>query len=83
MDGVRIGYVPSYLSEFVNRAMNLSGAQGVKVTVVHIGARSGPSHYRLLCRLAAQWPEGETPFSGDAFEPLVADGFLRLSRPLH
>jgi hypothetical protein len=73
IDGVRIGYVPAYLTEFLSRSADLHGEGAIDIVVEHLGERAGPSHFRLLCRLVAPWPEGQPPFSGAAFEPLVMD----------
>ena len=75
LGGAPVGYLPSYLSEFVHRSARTGSDEAIKVSVVHIGDRDGPSHFRLLCRLVAAWPAGQPPFAGKAFEPLVPEGF--------
>ena len=74
LDGERVGFVPAYLTEFLSRSAGLHGDGTINIFVEHIGERSGPSHFRLLCRLVVPWPEGQPPFSGQAFEPLVIEG---------
>ena len=71
LDGARVGFVPAYLTEFLSRSAELHGDDAISIIVEHIGERNGPSHFRLLCRLVVPWPEGQPPFSGAAFEPLV------------
>ena len=73
LDGARVGFVPAYLTEFLSRSAESNGGDAISIVVEHIGERSGPSHFRLLCRLVVPWPEGQPPFSGSAFEPLVID----------
>jgi len=47
-----VGYVPAYLTSLIHRPLDAYGSDAVQVNVEHIGDRNGPSHLRLLCRLA-------------------------------
>jgi len=67
-----VGYVPAYLTSLVHRPLDACGSDAVQVNVEHIGDRNGPSHLRLLCRLAARWPDDVPPLGGPDFEPIGA-----------
>lgn len=63
-----LGWVPAYLTSLISVPLGVLGPDAVDVTVEHIGDRKGPSHLRLLCRLAVQWPSGHMwPFDGGDF----------------
>ena len=72
IDGAHVGFIPAHLTEFLSRSEELNGESAV-VVVEHLGARDGPTHFRLLCHLVAPWLDGQSPFSGTAFESLVGD----------
>jgi len=65
-----VGYVPAYLTSLIHRPLDAYGSDAVQVNVEHIGDRNGPSHLRLLCRLAARWPDDVPPLGGPDFEPI-------------
>lgn len=67
--GVPVGWVPAYLCPCLHRSASASarGWSDMVVTVRHIGGRSGPAHFRLLCDLSFPWPFPEGPFETDEF----------------
>ena len=67
-----IGWIPRYLTALVRDPLAQLGPGAVRVTVEHVGERSGPVHLRLLCALQARWPhDEELPFSGPEFAPVA------------
>jgi uncharacterized protein YegP (UPF0339 family) len=68
-----VGYVPAYLTSLIHRPLNAYGQDAVRVNVAHIGDRSGPSHLRLLCTLAARWPDDVPPLADSDFQPLASE----------
>jgi uncharacterized protein YegP (UPF0339 family) len=68
-----VGYLPAYLTSLIHRPLNAYGLDAVRVNVAHIGDRSGPSHLRLLCTLAARWPDDIPPLADSDFQPLASE----------
>jgi uncharacterized protein YegP (UPF0339 family) len=68
-----VGYVPAYLTSLIHGPLNVYGLDAVRVSVEHIGDRSGPSHLRLLCALAARWPDDVPPLADPDFQPLTSE----------
>jgi hypothetical protein len=70
--GRAVGWVPAYLCPVLHRsALNATGGQAALTTTVrHIGERTGPSHFRLLCDLTFPWPYPDAPFDTPEFAPL-------------
>jgi uncharacterized protein YegP (UPF0339 family) len=68
-----VGYVPAYLTSLIHRPLNAYGLDAVRVNVAHIGDRSEPSHQRLLCTLAARWPDDVPPLADSDFQPLASE----------
>ncbi|MDY7101511.1 MAG: DNA-binding protein [Actinomycetota bacterium] len=69
--GGTAGYLPDYLVDTVHELWQLSVGE-VEITAEHINPPRSAPHMRLLCRLAAPWPEGYQPLSGPEFQPLAA-----------
>ncbi len=65
-----VGYLPRYLTELVHFSYD-TAPERIVVEVRHVGERSGPAHFRLLCSLAAPWPSDKPVFSDAAFVPLA------------
>lgn len=68
-EGMMIGYVPRYLTDDVNQLMKLCGADAIKFYVERVN-RDAPLQNRVLCRMAACWPEGFEPCSDESFLPI-------------
>lgn len=66
--GQPIGWVPAYLCDVLHRSMGApSDWSAISCTVRHVGDRSGPAHFRLLCEAVFAWPFTEDPFDTPAF----------------
>lgn len=66
---VAVGWIPAYLCPALHRASHASPNRWADMvpTVRHIGDRSGPAHFRLLCDLSFPWPFPDGPFDSDEF----------------
>ncbi|AKT40907.1 hypothetical protein [Chondromyces crocatus] len=69
-DAQAIGFMPGYLTHEV--AALLHTGRAVHVSVEQVNPPPISLHYRVLCRLTAQWPAGVAPFHEAQFEPLDA-----------
>ncbi len=67
--GARVGYVPDCLVEMIHELRDLDAE--VEVTAEHVNPDTAPPHMRLLCRLAAPWPDGYEPLSGPEYQPIA------------
>lgn len=68
-DNYLLGYAPDYLTEDVERLLDVRAP--LTVIVDRVNPPPAPQQHRLLCRLQARWPEGRAPFSDERFQPLV------------
>ena len=66
-----VGYLPRYLTDLVHFSY-ATASERIVVEVRHVGERSGPAHFRLLCSLTAPWPSDKPVFSDPAFVPLAS-----------
>lgn len=66
----QIGWVPDYLVEHFHDLRDLNGVDPL-VTVEHVNGSDVAPHMRVLCRVAAPWPDGYQPFSSIEFQPIV------------
>lgn len=69
-DGHQVGWIPDYLVGHVHELHQLNRREP-NVTVEHVNDATVAGHIRLLCRLAAPWPDGYEPFSDAAFHTLA------------
>jgi hypothetical protein len=69
-DGVTIGHAPDYLVDDID-ALEHAGASPV-VYVDKVNPPPHPVHYRVLCRIESEWPEGFLPFCDKRLAPYVA-----------
>jgi hypothetical protein len=67
---VTIGYAPDYLVADID-ALQRAGASPV-VYVERVNPPPHPVHYRVLCRIESDWPEGFVPFGDKRLSPYVA-----------
>ncbi len=74
--GVRIGYVPRYLSCDIAR---LKQSGFIAMTVEAINPEAPLSH-RLLCRFSARWPEGFQPMQYPEYEPAFKSAVAELNQ---
>jgi hypothetical protein len=67
--GVAVGWAPAYLCPTLHRSARTttSGWDNITTTVRHIGDRSGPPHFRLLCEIRFPWPFSDGPFENPDF----------------
>ena len=64
-----VGYLPRYLAHDVGRLPIDADTPRVEVERVNPAA---PIHFRLLCRMTADWPDGFEPFEAPEYRPLAA-----------
>lgn len=65
--GEAIGWIPAYLCSPLHRSASASSWDDIAATVQHVGDRSGPPHFRVLCHLTFPWPFSDRPFDSPAF----------------
>lgn len=69
-DRYLVGYCPRYLQadliEIIQRC-----AQPPVVAVERVNPPPAPLQFRLLCNLTGCWPDGFSPCSGEAYQPLA------------
>lgn len=66
-----MGYCPRYL---VDDAFELlQRGQNSRITVERVNLPPAPMQFRLLCKMTMRLPDGFSPFSGPAYQPLVAE----------
>lgn len=66
-----VGYCPRYLNTDFHRLIEHNSGR-IEVSVRQVN-QDAPLQMRLLCHLAASWPEGFQPCSTELYQPLVAD----------
>ncbi len=68
--GTAVGWAPAYLCPALHRSASAAthGWDDLDATVSHIGDRSGPAHFRLLCEVSFPWPFPDGPFDTPEFE---------------
>jgi hypothetical protein len=67
-----VGYCPRYLNRDLLRLLSVLPGNEIDTTVERVNP-GAPIQFRLLCSVAATWPEDFVPCSSPEFEPLVAD----------
>ncbi|MDB9538956.1 HIRAN domain-containing protein [Anabaenopsis tanganyikae CS-531] len=67
-----VGYCPRYLVDDILQLTN-KNPQVVKVHVERVNPAPTPLQLRLLCNVTAEWPENFRPFSGQEYQPIIAD----------
>jgi hypothetical protein len=67
---IMIGYSPRYLARDIRELATLS-RETFDLRVERVN-RDAPIRFRLLCRLAATWPDGFEPCSEPTFQPVDA-----------
>ena len=66
-----LGYVPRYLAAEIRKfCQNDVWVASLELTVLKVNPMA-PLHNRILCELAARYPAGSVPCSGDEFTPLA------------
>lgn len=70
-DNHLLGWLPRYYCADVIELRNRD--QPIKVTVERVNPPSSPPGQRVLCCLAAPWPEGFNAFAGPEYQPLAAE----------
>ena len=70
VDTVALGYLPTYLKEEVHRLFNTCDPDSIKFSVEKVNP-TAPAGFSLLCVLRACWVDHSTPFSDDAFKPIL------------
>ncbi len=71
VDGLRVGYMPSYL---LDDAHNLQDTCSFcEVYVDRLNPPPAPMQQRLLFRLESCWPDGFVPYSTTRYQPLSGD----------
>jgi hypothetical protein len=70
-DRCLVGYLPDYLVTDIVQLIARRAPMNVRVE--RVNPPPVPTHYRLLCKLTAAWPEGFEPLSGERFQPLATD----------
>jgi len=76
-DGGRqfVGYCPSYLLDNVFELIARCEF-APEVSVEKVNPPPAPIQMRLLCKLSGCWPDGFTPFSGEAYQPIPAGAIV-------
>ncbi len=64
-----IGYAPRYVAEEICRLSEKKKLNNVEAFVVRVNVRA-PSEFRLLCRIAFDWPKQFRPFASNEFVPI-------------
>jgi hypothetical protein len=67
-DGLRIGYMPSYLLDDAHTLQET--CEFCDVFIERLNLPPAPIQQRLLCRLESCWPEGFIPYSSSRYQPL-------------
>jgi hypothetical protein len=70
-EGKDVGWVPDYLVDMLHDLRDLVGEEAVSVLAEHINPPDVAPSMRLICRLAAPWPDHYEPFTGPEFQPIV------------
>lgn len=65
-----VGYVPRYLARDIRRLCQSCETDFIRLAVERVNV-DAPMQHRLLCRMAASWPERFRPCDSPEFEPLV------------
>ena len=65
-----VGYCPRYLAGDFLCLLREAGSENTKVVVEKVN-QEAPIQLRLLCSMAADWPENFRPCSGEFYEPLA------------
>lgn len=65
-----LGYVPRYLAKEVWKLIEGCGTGHIGLTVERVN-ETAPMQHRLLCRMAACWPDGFRPCEDEEFQPIV------------
>jgi hypothetical protein len=70
-DGLRIGYMPSYLLDDAHTLQDTCDI--CEVYVDRLNLPPAPLQQRLLLRLESCWPDGFVPYSTARYQPLAGD----------
>jgi hypothetical protein len=71
IDRALIGYVPRYLAHDVYELFRKCDLDFIQMNVAQVN-HDAPLQQRLLVQMRACWPEGFTPCSTEAFQPIAA-----------
>ena len=70
-DGLRIGYMPSYLLDDAHTLQETCSF--CEIYVDRLNLPPSPIQQRLLCRLESCWPDGFVPYATDRYQPLSVE----------
>lgn len=65
-----IGYCPRYLRQDI--LWLLHEKRSLRITVKRVNFPPAPVQFRVMCSAIMDWPEGRSPFSSSAYDPLVS-----------
>lgn len=71
-----LGFLPRYLADDLQHVL-AAGQDAVRVSAVRANGPPAPEHFRVLCLVEAQWPDGHEPFHGAAYQPLARPALAR------
>jgi HIRAN domain len=70
-EGVRIGWVPRYLTRYVHEALKECDASTIRLSVGRVGDAAYGAHTRLMVQLSCCWIKLPWPFAVESFSPIV------------
>ncbi|MFM7865938.1 MAG: DUF6932 family protein, partial [Planctomycetaceae bacterium] len=70
-DGLRIGYMPSYLLDDAHTLQETCSFCELYVDLLN--PPPSPLQQRLLCRLESCWPDGFVPYATERYQPLSGE----------